>query len=59
MLTENYLSMRTKRRKGKGDPQSRVNPNEGSSKEFKGVSMKFSLIFLEYKNTILLRGVCG
>jgi hypothetical protein len=48
----------SKRRKGKRDPQIRVNRNEGSLKEFKGVSMKFSFIFLEYRNTVLLRGAC-
>jgi hypothetical protein len=30
-----------KRRKGKRDPQIHVNSNEGSLKEFKGVSTKF------------------
>jgi hypothetical protein len=48
-----------KRRKGKRDPQICVNPNEGSLKEFKGVSMKFPFIFLKYRNTVLLRGACG
>jgi hypothetical protein len=48
-----------KEEKEKRDPQIRVNPNEGSLKEFKGVSTKFSFIFLEYRNIVLLRGVCG
>jgi hypothetical protein len=49
----------SKRRKGKGDPQIRVHSNEGSLKEFMGVSTKFSFIFLEYRNIVLLRGECG
>jgi hypothetical protein len=49
----------SKRRKGTRDPQIHVNSNEGSLNEFKGVSMKFSFIFLEYRDTVLLRGVCG
>jgi hypothetical protein len=49
----------SKRRKEKRDPQICVNSNEGSLKEFKGVSTKFSFIFIEYRNIVLLRGVCG
>jgi hypothetical protein len=48
-----------KEEKKKETPQIRVNPNEGSLREFKGVSTKFSFIFFEYKNTVLLRGACG
>jgi hypothetical protein len=48
-----------KRRKGKRDPKIHVDSNEGSSKEFKGILMKFFYIFLEYRNTLLLRRMCG
>jgi hypothetical protein len=48
-----------KEEKEKRDPKIRVNTNEGSLKEFNCVSTKFSFIFLEYRNTVLLRGACG
>jgi hypothetical protein len=48
-----------KEEKEKETPQIRVNPNEGSLKEFKDVSANFSFIFIKYRNTILLRGTCG
>jgi hypothetical protein len=49
----------SKRRKGKRDPKFVSIQLKGLWRSFKGVLMKFSFIFLEYRNTVLLRGVCG
>jgi hypothetical protein len=48
----------SKRRKGKKNPTFMLIQMKGLGRSFKGVSMKFCFIFLEYRNTVLLRGVC-